>query len=107
MKYPREMRRLCPTCKKHTTQNVTNQKFKGLNKAHPQSRGSMTRTRKRGRRRGNGNWGRFSRPPIASWTMTGAKVSKKTDLRYTCKECKKINVQRKGVRMKRFELKEG
>jgi len=106
MKYPKVVRRLCPYCKKHTEHKVTNERFRGLNKAHPMSHGSKSRARARGRRRGMGNWGRFSRPPISQWTMTGAKVSKKTDLRYQCKECKKTHAQRKGVRAKRVEMVE-
>ncbi|HLC74712.1 MAG TPA: 50S ribosomal protein L44e [Candidatus Nanoarchaeia archaeon] len=106
MKYPKVVRRLCPFCKKHTEHKVTNEKNRGLNKAHSQSRGSVVRARARGRRRGIGNWGRFSRPPISKWVMTGVKVSKKTDFRYQCKECKKSHSQRRGVRTKRVEMVE-
>ena len=105
MKIPKTRRKLCPHCKKHTSHKVINQKFKGLNKTHTISRGSQNRTKKRGLRRGAGNLGRFSRPAIAKWKMTGAKVSKKTDLRFTCQECKKTHIQKKGKRAKRFELK--
>lgn len=106
MKLPKTKMRLCPYCKKHTEHKIINQKFKGLNKAHPMSKGSKNRARRRGRARGMGNWGRFSRPPIASWKMTGAKSSKKSDLRYQCSQCKKMHVQRYGWRAKKFEIKE-
>jgi large subunit ribosomal protein L44e len=106
MKLTKSMKRLCPTCKKHTEHKVINQKFKGLNKAHPQSKGSKTRAMKRGQRRGHGGHGRFSRPPIASWKMTGSKTSKKTDLRYQCGECKKTHMQKRGFRVKKLEFRE-
>lgn len=104
MKVPKTKKRFCKTCKKHTEQKVHNQTFKGLNKVHTLSRGSQTRVMKRGLRRGVGNLGRFSRPAIAKWKMTGAKNTKKTDLRYTCSVCKKISVQPEGIRTKRVEL---
>lgn len=99
------MKRLCPFCKKHTEHKVLNQKFKGLNKTHTQTKGSKTRSKKRGQRTGIGNLGRFSRPAIAKWKKTGAKTSKKTDLRYTCQECKKTHIQKKGIRAKKIEMK--
>ena len=105
MKIPKTIKRLCKYCKKHTEQKVYNQSFKGLNKKHTQSRSSKTRVRKRGLRRGFGNLGRFSRKPVAKWKQTGAKSTKKTDLRYTCNVCKKTSVQKCGIRTKRVELK--
>lgn len=104
MKLPKTMKRLCKHCKTHTVQKVSNQKFKGLNKNHTQSRGSKTRMMKRGERRGVGNFGKTSRPAIAKWKSTGAKNTKKTDLRYTCNECKKISCQSSGIRTKRVEF---
>jgi ribosomal protein L44E len=105
MKLPKLMKRLCKYCRKHTEQKVHNQSFKGLNKNHTQTRGSKTRMMKRGERRGTGNFGKTSRPAIAKWKMTGAKNTKKTDLRYTCTVCKKTSVQNHGIRTKRVELK--
>ena len=55
--------------------------------------------------RGAGNQGRYSKKAISKFKMTGKKGSKKTDLRYKCKTCKKSHVQRKGVRAKKVELK--
>jgi large subunit ribosomal protein L44e len=104
MKIPKTRKRLCPYCKTHTEHKVVQQKFKGLNKTHTQTRGSQVRTRKRGARAGIGNLGRFSRPAIAKWKMTGAKSSKKTDLRYTCTVCKKTHIQNSGKRSKKLEL---
>lgn len=105
MKIPKTLKRLCPFCRKHTEHKVINQKFKGLNKIHTQTHGSQTRTKKRGRRTGTGNKGRFSRPAIAKRKMTGAKTSKKTDLRYTCQVCKKTHLQKSGQRSKKIEFK--
>ena len=104
MKIPKIIKRLCKSCRKHTTHKVINQKFKGLNKVHTQSRGSQTRAKKRGSRTGIGNLGRFSRPALAKWKRSGAKTSKKTDLRYTCEVCKKTSVQKSGTRAKKIEL---
>ncbi|MFC1801004.1 50S ribosomal protein L44e [Nanoarchaeota archaeon] len=105
MKIPKIRKTYCPFCKKHTEHKTTQQKFKGLNAAHPMSKGSKSRTKKRGSRRGAGNLGRFSRPPIASWKMTGAKSSKKTDFRFECKECKKTHIKGTGTRSKKLEIK--
>ena len=104
MKIPKIKKRLCVTCKKHTEQKVSNQGFKGLNKTHTMSRGSKSRMMKRGERRGLGNYGKTSRPPVAKRKMTGAKTTKKTDLRYTCSTCKKVSTQRTGIRTKKVEF---
>ena len=53
-----------------------------------------------------GNLGRYSRKAISAWKMTGSKVSKKSDLRFQCKECKKTHVQRVGFRAKKLEFSE-
>jgi large subunit ribosomal protein L44e len=104
MKLPKTVKRHCPFCKKHTTHSIKNQSFKGLNKNHTMSRGSKTRVRARGLRRGFGNLGRFSKGALSSWKRYGKKTTKKTDLRYTCKECNKTHVQKKGIRTKRVEF---
>jgi len=68
------------------------------------SYGSKYRAKKRGQARGFGNQGRFSRPAVSKFKMTGKKQSKKTDLKFQCKECKKFHLQRKGFRTKRLEI---
>ena len=69
-------------------------------------RGSLQRGRKRGRGRGAGNLGRWgSKPPISKFKRTGAKTSKKSDLRYRCKKCNKASVQKQGKRSKKLEIK--
>ena len=105
MKLPKQTKRYCPYCKKHTTHSIKNQSFKGLNKTHTMSRGSKSRVKARGLRRGLGNLGRFSKGALSSRKRYGKKTTKKTDLRYTCKECGKTHVQKQGKRTKRVEFK--
>lgn len=105
MKIPKKTKRYCPKCKKHTEVTVSQSKNMGRNKTHPMSRGAIARAKKRGLGRGFGNLGRYgSKPAIAKFKRTGAKISKTTDLRYKCKECNKTLVQKKGTRTKKTEL---
>lgn len=67
--------------------------------------GSKHRARKRGQARGIGGMGRYSKPAMSRWKMTGKKQSKKTDLRYECSKCKKTHAQKKGFRAKKVEFK--
>ncbi|MBL7055099.1 50S ribosomal protein L44e [Candidatus Woesearchaeota archaeon] len=102
MKLPKIMKRYCPYCKKHTEHKVGQTK-----KRSPRSMtyGSKLRAKRRGVARGMGNRGRYSKPAISKFKMTGKKMSKKTDLRYECKECKKMHMQKKGFRAKKVEFK--
>ena len=102
MKFPKQMNRHCPRCNKHTVHKLTQSKNRGRNQANPLSIGSKSRVRRRGERRGTGNLGKYSKPPKPK--MTGKKLSKKTDFRYQCSECKKMSVQKKGIRSKKIEL---
>jgi len=102
MKLPKTITRYCPYCKKHTQHTVSVTKKKP---ASSMKYGSKVRARKRGRARGYGNLGRYSKPAVTKFKRTGKKQTKKTDFRYECKECKKMHVQRKGIRAKRVELK--
>ena len=104
MKIPKTVKRLCVHCKKHTEHKVHNQSFRGLGKTHTNSKWSKTRVLQRGQRRGTGNLGRFSKGALSKWKRYGVKGTKKTDLRYTCTICKKISVQREGMRTKKVEL---
>ncbi|MGV8150660.1 MAG: 50S ribosomal protein L44e [Candidatus Woesearchaeota archaeon] len=104
MKIPKTLKRHCPYCKKHTEHTVSQSKKKGQGSVHTQSRSSKTRLRSRGSWRGHGNQGRFSRPPIGSRKMSGKKLTKKTDFRYTCKTCGKQHNQSKGIRVKKIEI---
>jgi large subunit ribosomal protein L44e len=102
VKIKKTIRRYCPYCKKHTEQKVSLAKKKGRNAGRPMSRGSTIRMRRRGLRRGFGNYGKYSKPPKPK--MSGKKLSKKTDFRFTCKECNRTHVQGKGFRAKKIEL---
>jgi len=106
MKLPKTKNRFCPKCKKHTEQTVLIAKSMGRSKTHPMSRGSKGRMRRRGLGRGYGNKGRLSKGAVSSWSMTGAKSSKKVDLRFKCKICGKTSVQYQGFRVKRPEFKQ-
>ena len=99
MKLPKQTKKYCRKCKRHTVHKVANVKTKGRSKAHPLSKGSTKRIRARGERRGAGNLGRYSKPTKPK--RTGAKASKKTNLKYTCTECKKASLQKKGIRAKK------
>ena len=102
MKLPKTVNRYCPYCKKHTPHRVTPNK-----KRNPRTMtyGSKLRARRRGQARGVGNMGRYSKPAISKFKMTGKKSTKKTDLRYECSECKKMHIQRGGFRSRKIEFK--
>ena len=104
MKIPKARKMYCPKCKKHTDHSISQAKSGGRSKTHPMSRGAKARMRKRGLDRGYGNKGRMSKGAISSWKRTGAKTSKKIDLRFKCKTCGKIRVGG-GFRLKRPEFK--
>ncbi|MEK6901195.1 MAG: 50S ribosomal protein L44e [Nanoarchaeota archaeon] len=101
MKIPKTVKRFCKHCKKHTEQKITQNKKKAPSSL---SRGSKYRARLRGVARGIGNLGRYSKPAVTKFKRTGAKGTKKTDLRYTCTVCKKMSTQRKGIRSKKVEF---
>lgn len=101
MKKPKLMKRFCPYCKKHTEHKVSLNKKKN---ASSLSYGSKIRAKRRGRARGTGNLGRYSKPAVTKFKMTGKKATKKTDFRFECKECKKSHVQAKGIRAKKVEM---
>jgi ribosomal protein L44E len=102
MNIPKQTKRHCPRCNKHTPQKVSINKARGRSSAHPMSRGSTMRVRMRGERRGHGNLGRYSKPPKPK--MTGKKMTKKTDFRYTCSVCGYTTMQNRGIRAKKVEL---
>lgn len=104
MKKVKKTKRYCPICKKHTEQKV------GLvssgHKRGSLKRGSIPRVKKRGLGRGMGNLGRWgSKPAIAKWKRK-TKSTKKTNFLYTCVECKKSTMQKKGLRAGKVSLEE-
>ncbi len=103
MKLPKKVNRYCKNCKKHSEHTVSQAKKKERGSL---KKGSINRAKKRGLGRGFGNLGKYgSKPPISKHKMSGAKTSKKVDLRYKCKICGKSSVQRKGFRVKKMEFK--
>ena len=102
MKLNKTRMRYCPFCKKHTEHKVSQAK-----RGAPRSMtyGSKVRARRRGYARGAGNRGRYSKPAISKFKRSGEKLSKKVDLRYTCKICNKTHVQKQGFRAKKVEFK--
>ena len=103
MKYPKESKRFCKTCKSHSLHKVKIEKNRGKNKVHPMSQFSQIRMKLRGFSTGMGNKGKLSRGALNSWKRFNKKQSKKTDLRYTCQTCKKISVG-SFKRAKKFAL---
>ena len=101
MKLTKTKKRYCPTCKKHTEHKVAQSKKKAPSSL---TYGSKVRAKKRGSSTGAGNRGRYSKPAITKWKMTGKKRTKKTDLRYQCSQCKKSHVQKTGIRAKKVEF---
>ncbi len=102
MKFPKEVRRHCPKCKKHTAHTAAEAKRKGAGSARPLARYGKKRT---GYGKGTGNLGRYgSKPAINKFKLTGKKLSKNVDIRFTCKECKKSHVFNNTFRAKKFEM---
>lgn len=100
MKIPKITKRYCRFCNKPTQQKIAEVKGKERGSL---KKGSIQRAKKRGRGTGFGNKGKYgSKPPIGKWKRTGAKTSKKTNIKYTCQECKKSTIQKKGTRTKKL-----
>lgn len=98
MKYPKESKRFCPRCKKHTAVTASQMKQRARNSARPSSKGSKLRVRGRGLRRGAGNFGKYSKTGIKA-----KKLTKKIVIKFVCKECKKAH-QTSGIRAKKMEF---
>jgi len=98
MKIPKITNRYCPYCKKKTEQKIkiisTGAKRGSL------KRGSLARAKLRGSNRGMGNKGKYSKKAI-SQNKRKSKTTKKTNIMYTCKECKKSKYKQ-GRRNKRL-----
>lgn len=102
MKIPKSLKKYCKFCKKYTVHKIT--EVKTGHKRGTLKKGALQRAKKRGLARGHGNLGRWGSKPTSP-KRAGAKVSKKTNLKFTCEECKKSVPQRAGFRTKRIELK--
>jgi large subunit ribosomal protein L44e len=104
MKLPKETRRYCPYCKKHTAQTLATAKQKSRSATHPMSRGSNSRIKSRSLQ-GIGNWGRRSRKGPKDWKMK-AKVTKRIPILYKCKVCGKMKGMKSAIRTGRIEIGE-
>lgn len=104
MKLPKLIKKYCKFCKSHTEQKVTLSKNRTRGTAHPLSQGSKTRMRRRSEARGSGNLGKVSRGAMNKWKRFNKKTSKKTDLRFTCKNCSKTSTKKKTKRAKKVEF---
>jgi len=103
MKKPKKINRYCKFCKKHTEQEISIAKKRDRGSL---KKGSLPRLEKRGSgTSGIGNHGKYSRKAKSAWKFSGAKSSKKPDLRYKCKTCGKITTQNQGKRAKKIEIK--
>ena len=104
MKLPKETKRYCPYCKKHTLQSVGTAKQKSRSAAHPLSRGSSIRAKARGLKSGTGNKGKWgSKPAVKLWKRK-TKTTKRITVQYTCKTCKKTKQIKKAIRAGRIEV---
>lgn len=104
MKLPKEVKRYCRYCKKHTSHKVVI--ASSGHKRSSMKRGSIERAKLRGRR-GTGNLGKWgSKPAINKWKRK-TKSTKKTNLAYKCLTCNKHSLQKKGKRTSKFQIKEG
>ena len=101
MKIPKLIKRYCPYCKKHTEQKVS--LVSSGHKKGTLKRGSKERARKRGKNRGFGNLGRYSKPAVTKFKRK-TKATKKTNIMYTCAVCKKSKYQNKGLRTSKIQL---
>lgn len=105
MKLPKETKRYCPYCKKHTSQIIATAKQRSRSSAHPMSRGSTSRLVLRGLRMGFGNQGRYSRKGPKDWKRK-TKLTKRISITFKCKVCGKMKGIKKAIRSGRIEIGE-
>ena len=102
MKLPKQTKRYCKKCNKTTLHKISVVKGKERGSL---KKGSIARAHKRGRGIGYGNLGKWgSKPAISKFKMTGAKTSKKSNLKYTCEVCNKSSLQSYGKRSKKLVI---
>lgn len=105
MKFPKELNRYCPYCKKHTAQTVSIAKQRSRSATHPLSRGSQPREYLRGVRGGFGNQGKRSKKGAKDWKRK-TKTTKRITVLYLCKACKKMKGAISAIRSSRIEIGE-
>ncbi|MEK6928488.1 MAG: hypothetical protein AABW65_00850 [Nanoarchaeota archaeon] len=105
MKLPKETKRYCPYCRKHTKQSIATAKQKARSAAHPLSRGSPVRNKLRGLTSGFGNLGKRSKKGTKDWKRK-TKTTKRISIIYKCSVCGKIKGIKKAIRSSRIEIGE-
>ena len=105
MKLPKETKRYCPYCRKHTIHKIDTAKQRARSATHPLSRGSRAREKLRGVIGGFGNLGRRSRKGPKDWKRK-SKVTKRITVTYVCKTCGKMHNIKKAIRSGRIEIGE-
>lgn len=103
MKLPKETRRYCPYCRKHTKQTVATAKQRSRSATHPLSRGSASREKSRSLRGGYGNLGRRSRKGPKDWKRK-TKLTKRITIVYKCSVCNKMKGIAQAIRSSRIEV---
>ena len=104
MKFPKETKRYCPHCKKHTAQTIATAKQRSRSSSHPLSRGSDSRIKSRSLW-GYGNLGRRSRKGPKDWKKK-TKITKRITILYKCKICGKMKGLSSAIRSSRIEIGE-
>jgi|SRR3989338_6525715 len=97
MKIPKKTNRYCPYCNKQTDQKI--KLVSAGAKRGSLKRGSIPRAKLRGLGRGIGNKGKWGSKPAVSKFSRKSKITKKTNIMYTCIICGKSKYQKKGKRM--------
>lgn len=100
MKIPKTTKRYCPYCKKKTEQKIKLVSTGALRGSL--RRGAKQRASKRGLGIGIGNKGKWGSKPANPKHKRKTKTTKKTNIMYTCQECKKSKYQKKGKRTGRI-----
>lgn len=95
MKIPKKTKRFCPYCNKVTEQKIKQVSTGG--KKGSLTRGTKGRAKLRGKNRGMGNLGRYSKKPVTKFKKK-TKTTKKAALLYTCIVCNKSKPKSKGIR---------
>ncbi len=92
MLIPKIQRRYCPFCQKHTEHTIAEAKRKPRRKASKSQRRFLRKLK---------GYGSFPKENPKG----REKPTRKMDLRYKCKECKKSHTLGRGFRIKKFEVK--
>jgi large subunit ribosomal protein L44e len=103
MKLPKKTKRFCPYCKKQTEQ-----KIELVSTGHKRGSlkwGSKIRARLRGKARGHGNMGRWSKPAVTKWKRK-TKSTKRLVVLYTCQICKKSKPASFSRRVSKIQIEE-